>query len=146
MKIVIQRVSRAEVRVSDEVVGSIGRGAVILLGIAKGDTRQHADELVEKVLNLRMFDDAAGKMNLSSVDTRADFLVVSQFTLYGNCDKGRRPSFDDAADPTLAEELYTYFVDKLKQSSLKIETGRFRAMMHVELINDGPVTFILEKS
>ena len=144
MKLVIQRVKEAKVDVQSEPVGQIGKGALIFLGISREDNEQEADYLVNKIAQLRMFEDAQGKMNLSAVDQEAAFLIVSQFTLYGNCDKGRRPSFDKAAEPQKAEELYNYFVDQLRQKDLKVETGQFKAMMDVSLINDGPVTFILE--
>ncbi|MBF0521600.1 MAG: D-tyrosyl-tRNA(Tyr) deacylase [Candidatus Omnitrophica bacterium] len=144
MKIVIQRVKEAQVEVAGKLVGKITTGALIFLGVAKEDALADADYLVSKVINLRMFEDKDGKMNLSGLEVNAEFLVVSQFTLYGNCDKGRRPSFDDAADPQKGEELYNYFVDALKKQNVKVETGEFRAMMDVSLINDGPVTFIIE--
>jgi len=144
MKVVIQRVSRAEVRVDDKSVGQIGRGMLILVGVGKEDTTQDADYLVQKVTQLRMFEDEEGKMNLSSFEAGAEILVVSQFTLYGDCRKGRRPSFDKAADPQKGEELYNYFVGELRGQNIKVETGQFRAMMDVELVNDGPVTFTLE--
>lgn len=145
MKVVVQRVSRADVKVDSNVVGEISKGMVILLGVSKGDTAENADYLVEKISQLRMFEDEAGKMNLSAVDVGGEFLVVSQFTICGNCDKGRRPSFDDAAVPEKAEGLYEYFVEQLKKKDLKVETGVFAAMMDVSLVNDGPVTFIIEK-
>lgn len=144
MRLVIQRVKKASVTVSNETVGAIEKGILILLGVAKGDTEVHADHLVKKVIELRIFDDDQGKMNLSALDIDASFLVVSQFTLLGNCDKGRRPSFDDAADPTTAEKLYEYFVESLKKHPIHVATGRFRAMMEVALVNDGPVTFVIE--
>ncbi|MBF0532686.1 MAG: D-tyrosyl-tRNA(Tyr) deacylase [Candidatus Omnitrophica bacterium] len=144
MKIVIQRVIQAQVSVGSRIVGKIGPGALIFLGVGKGDTEKDADFLADKVVELRMFADAEGKMNVSGRDAGAVFLVVSQFTLYGNCDKGRRPSFDDAASPVEAEKLYEYFVERLRRKGVKTETGEFRAMMEVSLINDGPVTFILE--
>ena len=145
MRIVFQRVQKAEVRVVNEVTGKIDHGALIFLGVAKDDTVENADYLIDKITQLRVFEDGQGKMNLSATDVKASFLVVSQFTLYGDCRKGRRPSFDKAADPAKAEELYEYFVDKLKEKGFSVETGRFAAMMDVELINDGPVTFVLEK-
>ena len=144
MRLVIQRVKESEVKVDDARVGAIGRGLLIFLGVAKTDTAEDADYLVKKVAELRIFEDKDGKMNLSAQEAGAQFLVVSQFTLLGDCRKGRRPSFDAAADPQKGEELYEYFVQKLRQSGSKVETGRFRAMMDVSLINDGPVTFILE--
>lgn len=144
MKLIIQRVKKAQVEVDGAIVGKIKTGMLIFLGVCKSDSRKDADYLVHKVAELRIFEDEQGKMNLSALDCQADFLVVSQFTLYGNCKKGRRPSFDDAADPKLAEELYEYFVEQLKETNLTVETGKFRAMMEVALINDGPVTFIIE--
>jgi D-tyrosyl-tRNA(Tyr) deacylase len=144
MRIVIQRVSRAEVRVREEVVGRIGRGLLLLVGIEKGDSTDDLDGVSDKVLHMRIFEDSAGKMNLSSLDTGAELLVVSQFTLLGDLSRGRRPGFDRAAPPAEAERLYEAFVERLRQSPLKIETGRFRALMEVELVNDGPVTFVLD--
>ncbi len=146
MKIVIQRVKQAQVRVDGQQVGCIDQGVLIFLGVAKEDTRQDADYLAGKAAQLRMFADGEGKMNLSALDMGAEVLVVSQFTLYGNCCKGCRPSFDKAADPQKGEELYHYFVEKLRGHKLIVETGQFRAMMDVELVNDGPVTFILESN
>ena len=144
MRLVIQRVQQAQVRVAGEVVGAIGQGMLIFLGIAKTDTPADADHLVQKAVGVRIFEDGSGKMNLSAADVRASFLIVPQFTLYGNCAKGRRPSFDEAADPAKGEELYGYFVAQLKKQNLNVETGRFRAMMEVSLVNDGPVTFIID--
>ena len=144
MKVIVQRVIRAEVRVDRKVVGQINRGMLIFAGIGKEDTSSDADYLVQKVAQLRMFEDEEGKMNLSSADVGAELLVVSQFTLYGDCRKGRRPSFDKAADPQKGKELYDHFVAQLRNQDLKVETGQFQAMMDVELVNDGPVTFILE--
>jgi D-tyrosyl-tRNA(Tyr) deacylase len=144
MRIVIQRVKEASVSVEKTVVGQIGRGMLILLGVGKADEASDVDRLVEKISELRMFEDPAGKMNLSAREINGGFLVVSQFTLYGNCDKGRRPSFDDAADPVKAEELYNQFVEKLRAKNFQVETGRFRAMMEVALVNEGPVTFVID--
>jgi D-tyrosyl-tRNA(Tyr) deacylase len=143
MKLVIQRVKEARVTVAGQTVGHIKKGMLILLGVAQNDTPAEADAMVKKVLELRIFEDDAGKMNLSIGDIKGEFLVVSQFTLLGDCRKGRRPSFDGAADPKKGEELYEYFVRKLRGHHLKVETGQFRAMMDVSLINDGPVTFVL---
>lgn len=145
MRIVVQRVSQSQVTVDGQVVGQIKQGLLVLLGIAKGDTVSQADHLVDKLMGLRIFDDHQGKMNLSIMDIQGSLLVVSQFTLLGNCDKGRRPSFDGAASPELARELYTYVVSRLQQTGLNIQTGQFGAMMQVSLVNDGPVTFVLEK-
>ena len=144
MKTVIQRVKQAQVDVDGKTVGKIGRGILIFLGVANGDTEQDADFLVKKVSELRMFEDDEGKMNLSALDVKGEFLVISQSTLYGNCDKGRRPSFNDAAKPDTAIPLYEYFVDQLRALDVKVETGQFQAMMDVSLVNDGPVTFIIE--
>lgn len=144
MKVVVQRVRRAEVRVDGRIVGQIGRGMLIFIGVGKEDTAADADYLAQKAAQLRMFEDAEGKMNLSSFEAGAEILVVSQFTLYGDCRKGRRPSFDKAADPRKGEELYNDFVNKLRARNVKVATGRFGAMMDVGLVNDGPVTFILE--
>jgi D-tyrosyl-tRNA(Tyr) deacylase len=144
MRVVIQRVKEAQVKVEGRSVGTIARGMLVFLGVARDDTKSSADQLVKKITELRIFEDLQGKMNVSAHEAGAEFLVVSQFTLYGNCDKGRRPSFDEAADPVLGEELYDYFVTQLKATKAVVETGVFRAMMEVSLINDGPVTFIID--
>lgn len=144
MRAVLQRVNQSKVEVETKTVGEIQRGLLILLGVAKGDTTADADYLAQKISQLRIFEDPDGKMNLSVSDTEASVLVVSQFTLYGDCRKGRRPSFDQAAPPAQAEELYEYFVNQFRQMSIPVQTGQFRASMQVSLINDGPVTFILE--
>ena len=144
MRVVIQRVKEAQVKVAGQVVGQIAQGVLVFLGIARDDTPACADYLVKKITELRIFEDAQGKMNVSALEAGGQFLVVSQFTLYGNCDKGRRPSFDEAADPDRGEELYNYFVSQLKAAKVPVETGQFRAMMDVSLINDGPVTFIID--
>jgi D-tyrosyl-tRNA(Tyr) deacylase len=144
MRVVIQRVKEAKVKVAGQTVGEIAQGILIFLGIARDDNKAAADYLVKKVTELRIFEDAQGKMNVSAREAGAQFLVVSQFTLYGNCDKGRRPSFDEAADPAQGEELYDYFVTQLRAAKAKVETGQFRAMMDVSLINDGPVTFVID--
>ncbi|MFH1359529.1 MAG: D-aminoacyl-tRNA deacylase [Candidatus Omnitrophota bacterium] len=144
MKIVIQRVKNASVSVDTQVVGQIQKGMVILLGVDKDDTEKDLDYCVKKCAELRMFEDEQDKMNLCAKEVDGAALVVSQFTLLGNCDKGRRPSFDAAADPQKGEEFYNLFVEKLKQQGICVETGRFRAMMDVALINDGPVTFVIE--
>jgi D-aminoacyl-tRNA deacylase len=144
MRAVVQRVKESSVTVDGDCIGNIGKGLMVLLGVAEGDTRREADFLVDKILNLRIFEDEDGKMNLSLKNTGGALLVVSQFTLLGDCRKGRRPSFVQAASPEKAEELYEYFVEKAKENGIYVETGRFRAMMDVSLINDGPVTLIVE--
>lgn len=127
-----------------KVIGRISRGMLVFVGVGKDDTEEDAVYLAQKVVQLRMFEDAQGKMNLSSSEADAQILVVSQFTLYGDCRKGRRPSFDGAAEPQKGEKLYDHFVRELRGQNIKVETGQFRAMMDVALTNDGPVTFILE--
>lgn len=144
MKIVIQRVSRAEVRVEGRVVGKIGQGLLLLVAIERGDNAAILDTFADKVVNLRIFSDAAGKMNRSSLDAGTALLAVSQFTLAGSLERGRRPSFVNAAPPEEARPLFDAFVEKLRGHHLEVATGHFRAMMEVELINDGPVTFVLE--
>lgn len=144
MKAVLQRVERASVEVDGHAAGAIGAGLLVLLGVAKGDSSAHADYLADKILNLRIFSDEDGKMNLSVIDKGGGILVVSQFTLYGDCRKGRRPSFDEAAPPELARPLYEYFVERLRGGGLRVETGVFQASMKVSLVNDGPVTLLLE--
>lgn len=144
MRVVIQRVKEAQVKVEARVIGQISKGLLIFLGVAKNDQQAAADYLIKKIIELRIFEDQEGKMNISAQETSAEYLVVSQFTLYGNCDKGRRPSFDEAANPVLGEELYNYFVAQLKAAGARVQTGKFRAMMEVSLVNDGPVTFILD--
>ncbi len=140
MRIVIQRVKEARVEAGGRVTGSIGAGLLILLGIAKTDTYRDADYLVDKVLNLRIFSDDMGKMNRSVLEANGGLLIVSNFTVYGDCRKGRRPSFDLAATPEKAEELYQYFVSRAQAAPVAVETGIFRASMSVYLVNDGPVT------
>lgn len=144
MRVVIQRVKEAQVKVAGQVKGQIAQGMLIFLGVAHNDSTDCADYLVKKITQLRIFEDAQGKMNLSAQEVGAQFLVVPQFTLYGNCDKGRRPSFDGAAHPAKGEELYNYFVTQLKATKARVETGEFRAMMDISLINDGPVTLIVD--
>jgi len=144
MRAVVQRVSRAKVTVGDEVTGEIAKGLLVLLGVGAKDVEKDADYLVEKILNLRIFEDAEDKMNLSLLDISGDLLVVSQFTLYGDTRRGRRPSFIDAAKPEEANRLYEYFVDQCRKQVNNVRTGRFQAMMDVELVNDGPVTIILD--
>jgi D-aminoacyl-tRNA deacylase len=145
MKIVLQRVLRSSVSVNDEVVGEIGRGLMILFGAEKGDADEAVNALADKVLNLRIFADDQGKMNRSCLDVQGEILVVSQFTLAGDCSRGRRPGFDNAAPPEEAERLYRNFVNALDESKLNIQEGRFGADMQVDIVNDGPVTFILER-
>lgn len=144
MRAVIQRVSRASVSIETEIVGEIGRGILLLLGVADGDSEQDAIYLLEKTVNLRIFEDAADKMNLSLADIKGDLLVVSQFTLYGDARRGRRPSFSKAAAPVEAKRLYEFFVSEARRQIGKVATGRFQAMMNVELVNDGPVTILLD--
>jgi D-tyrosyl-tRNA(Tyr) deacylase len=144
MRAVLQRVRRAKVSVGDEITGEIAVGWLVLLGIAPGDTTNEVEWLAEKVANLRAFHDEAGKMNLSVQDVRGAVLVVSQFTLYGDCLKGRRPGFTGAAPPSIAEPLYESFVVALKALGIPVSTGRFGADMQVELVNDGPVTFTID--
>ncbi len=144
MRAVIQRVKKSSVRTGDEIVGRIGPGLLVLLGVAKEDRQSDADHLVNKIANLRIFEDDNGKMNRSLLETGGQILVVSQFTLLGDCRKGRRPSFVAAADPAMAAELYAYFVEQVRCLGIGVETGRFRALMEVSLINDGPVTLVLE--
>jgi len=144
MKAVLQRVSRAAVRVSGETIGQIGRGILALVAIEVDDTEALLDTLADKVVHLRLFPDDSGRMNRSALDEGTEILAVSQFTLAGSLERGRRPSFDRAAPPEAAQELFERFVTRLRASGLRVETGRFRALMEVELVNDGPVTFILE--
>lgn len=144
MRAVIQRVSRAKVSVGKEVTGEIGRGLLVLLGVSVRDMEKDAAYLVEKTLNLRIFEDAEDKMNLSLLDISGELLVVSQFTLYGDATRGRRPSFIDAAPPERANRLYENFVAEARKQVKKVHTGRFQAMMDVELVNDGPVTILLD--
>lgn len=144
MRAVVQRVSRAEVRVAGEVTGCIGPGLVVLLGVGRDDTDAEAAWMLDKITGLRIFADEAGKMNLSLEDIRGGLLVVSQFTLYGDTRKGRRPSFIDAAPPDLANALYEKFVELARARGLEVGTGVFQAMMDVDLVNDGPVTLIVE--
>jgi len=144
MRAVVQRVLRAQVSVGDEVVGEIGPGFLVLLGVGKTDTIADADYLAAKILGLRIFDDESGKMNLSLTETRGAVLAISQFTLYGDVRTGRRPSYDDAAPPAQARELYEYFLKKIRDAGVHLQTGRFQAAMRVELVNDGPVTILLD--
>jgi len=144
MKALIQRVSEASVKINGDIVGSICRGVLLFLGIDKGDEEKDIDYLVRKVLNLRIFEDGEGKMNLSVTDTGGDVLVISQFTLSAEYKKGNRPSFDNAEIPSTAEHLYTTFVNKLKKTGIPVSTGRFGAYMKVSLTNEGPVTFLID--
>jgi D-tyrosyl-tRNA(Tyr) deacylase len=144
MKAVLQRVKRASVRVGGETIAEIGPGLLVLLGVGAGDDLKDARDLAEKISGLRIFEDDQGKMNLSVKDINADILSVSQFTLYADCRKGKRPSFADAAPPREAETLYLEFACLLREKGLKVEEGRFQARMEVDLVNDGPVTIILE--
>ena len=144
MKVLIQRVSEASVEIDKKVVSSIGKGILALVGIEKGDTKEPAEKLAKKIVNLRIFPDENDKMNRSLIDINGEMLIVSQFTLCGDCKKGTRPSFDKSAPPDIANELYEYFVKQIQSYDIKAGTGEFGAMMKVSLINDGPVTFMLE--
>jgi D-tyrosyl-tRNA(Tyr) deacylase len=144
MKGLIQRVKYAKVTIDNKLYSEISHGILILLGVEKGDTEENADKLADKLVKLRIFEDEAGKMNKSVIDTEGEILVVSQFTLAGDCKKGTRPSFDRAELPDRANKLYEYFTSKIKEKGISTKTGQFGAMMDVELINDGPVTFMLE--
>jgi len=140
----VQRVSRASVSVNDNIVGKIGRGLVVFLGVAQGDSKEDASYLANKVVNLRIFADESSKFALSALETRGDILIISQFTLLADSRKGRRPSFTEAAPPDLAKELYGFFVEQVRSAGLKVETGLFQEHMLVEIHNDGPVTISLE--
>lgn len=144
MRVCLQRVSEASVQVDGEQVGAIGHGVLVLLGIGQQDTSHEVKQLVDKIVNLRIFADEQQKMNLSLLDVGGQMLVISQFTLWGDCRKGRRPSFVEAADPELAEPLYEAFVEEVRSRGVTAETGRFGAMMQVSLVNDGPVTLVIE--
>ena len=144
MRAVVQRVSRAQVRVGGDPKGAVGRGMVVLLGVGRNDSAEAAAYLAEKVANLRIFEDEQGKMNRSLVETGGEALVISQFTLYGDARKGRRPGFDQAAPPEQAEPLYEQFVRELIARGIRVSTGVFQAQMQVELVNDGPVTILLD--
>lgn len=145
MKIVIQRVKESHVKVNDRIVGKIGMGLLLLVGIEKGDNENILEFMADKIVNLRIFPDENRKMNMSLLEVKGEILAVSQFTLAGSLEKGRRPSFDNAEIPERAEVLFKKFVEVLKNKGVKVETGEFGAIMDVYLINDGPVTFILEK-
>ena len=144
MRAVVQRVKESAVKTDDQVIGRIGPGLLVLLGVARGDRAGDADYLVHKIANLRIFEDQHGKMNRSLQETGGAMLVVSQFTLLGDCRKGRRPSFVAAAEPEKATALYEYFIDQVSRLGISVATGRFGALMAVSLVNDGPVTLILE--
>jgi D-aminoacyl-tRNA deacylase len=144
MRAVIQRVSRAQVSVGEEIAGKIGGGILVFLGVSQTDTPADADYLAAKIANLRIFEDENGKMNLSLVECGGEVLAVSQFTLQGDARKGRRPSFDEAAPPEVAKQLYEYFVRKIREAGIACETGRFQTRMQVELVNEGPVTILLD--
>jgi len=144
MKALLQRVTTGSVSLGDEEVGRIGRGLVIFLGVASGDTEKDAQYLAQKIANLRIFSDEEGKFNLSALDINGELLLVSQFTLLADTRKGRRPSFIEAAPPAQAEELFEYFVEQARATGLKVATGRFQAYMQVEIHNDGPVTILLD--
>lgn len=145
MKALIQRVKKASVTIDGKLHSSIGFGMLVFLGVEKGDEKENAEKLSEKLVNLRIFEDENEKMNLSLKDVKGEMLIVSQFTLCGDCKKGTRPSFDKSAPPAIANELYEYFITMIKEQNIKCGTGVFGAMMDVELINDGPVTFMVEK-
>ena len=146
MKLVIQRVNHAEVRVDGESVGKIGRGFLVFVGVGKNDTREIADKYLKKLLGLRIFEDEAGKTNLSLSDVNGELLIVSQFTLYANCRKGNRPSFTDAGKPDMANEMYEYIIAECKKKISNVQTGIFGADMKLEIHNDGPFTIILDSN
>ena len=146
MKFVIQRVMESEVKVEGETLGKIGKGFLVLAGIGQDDTRETADQKIKKMVNLRIFEDSEGKTNLSLADVKGEVLIVSQFTLYANCRKGNRPSFVEAGDPKMAEELYEYMIQKIKETVPVVQTGIFGAKMEVSLVNEGPFTIILDEN
>jgi D-tyrosyl-tRNA(Tyr) deacylase len=146
MRAVVQRVSRAQVTIDGEIVGQIRRGLLVLLGVSHADTEADADYLADKIAGLRVFEDANGKMNLDTAAIGGGILVVSQFTLYGDVRRGKRPSFDAAAPPEHARQLYEYFVERIRAAGLPSQTGRFQEMMQVDLVNDGPVTILLDSA
>ncbi|MFN3691853.1 MAG: D-aminoacyl-tRNA deacylase [Fervidobacterium sp.] len=144
MRAVVQRVNRANVSVDNKIVGKINKGIVVLLGVGNEDTLEDVKYLADKIVNLRIFDDEAGKMNLSLLDVKGEALIISQFTLFGDCRKGRRPSYSDSAPPQLAQELYEKFIEAVKSYNIRVETGIFAAHMLVTIQNDGPVTLLLD--
>lgn len=144
MRAVVQRVKNAKVEVNNQLTGEISSGLLVFLGIGKEDKKEDADYLLKKIINLRIFEDENDKLNLSALDLNKDLLLVSQFTLFGDCRKGRRPSFFEAAPPAEAKKLYEYMVEKAEKSKLKIATGEFQASMDVSLVNDGPVTLLID--
>lgn len=144
MRAVVQRVSEARVSVDGQIVGEIGKGLAVLLGVAHDDTDSDIKYLADKIINLRIFEDENGKMNISMLDVGGELLVVSQFTLYGDCRKGKRPGYDKAARPEIAEEIYNKFLDYCRGYNIKVEAGRFQAIMMVEIHNDGPVTLLID--
>jgi len=146
MRAVVQCVSRAQVTVSEKIVGKIGHGLLVLLGVAQSDSEADAEYLADKIVGLRIFEDESGKMNLDTASIGGQILVVSQFTLYGDVRRGKRPSFDAAASPERARQLYEYFVERIRATGIPCETGRFQEMMQVELVNEGPVTILLDSS
>ena len=146
MKLVIQKVCSASVEVEEKCVGKIGKGFLVFLGVGQEDTRETADQYIRKMVNLRIFEDSEGKTNLSLSDVKGEILLVSQFTLYANCRKGNRPSFVEAGDPQMAEELYEYMVEKLRETVPVVQTGVFGAKMKVSLVNEGPFTILLDEN
>ena len=146
MKLVIQKVSSASVEVEEKCVGKIGKGFLVFLGVGQEDTREIADQYIRKMVNLRIFEDSEGKTNLSLADVKGEILLVSQFTLYANCRKGNRPSFVEAGDPQMAEELYEYMAEKLRELVPVVQTGVFGAKMKVSLVNEGPFTILLDEN
>ena len=144
MRAVVQRVAYSKVTVDGKVIGEIQRGLNVLLGIGQEDTEKDIEYLADKIVNLRIFEDSNNKMNLSLLDVKGELIVVSQFTLYGDCRKGKRPSYDKAARPEVAESMYNKFLDYLKKYDIKVQTGKFQAMMMVEIQNDGPVTLLID--
>lgn len=145
MKALIQRVKRASVTIDSKLYSKIDEGMLVLLGVEKGDSVENADKLIDKLVKLRIYEDENLKMNKSLLDVNGEMLIVSQFTLCGDCKKGTRPSFDKSAPPEIANNLYEYFIKKAKSYNISVKTGQFGAMMEVELLNDGPVTFMIEK-